>query len=117
MRRRANYPSMIIRDRLCCPAWHHLPWEVPDVISILGYLIVCGAGIVMFFDPREKKKHKRVNMKKLMVVMHMSGAYAEQTFYKEKRKRAGKYARSLVRISRGQIATAMMRQKKACVRG
>ena len=24
-------------------------------------------------------------MKKLMVVMHMSGAYAEQTFYKEKK--------------------------------
>ena len=25
-------------------------------------------------------------MKKLMVVMHMSGAYAEQTFYKEKKR-------------------------------
>ena len=51
-------------------------------------------------------------MKKLMVVMHMPSRH-----FIKKRKRAGKYARSLVRISRGQIATAMMRQKKACVRG
>ena len=30
--------------------------EVPDVISILGYLIICGAGIAMFLIRRKKEK-------------------------------------------------------------
>ena len=30
--------------------------EVPDVISILGYLIICGAGIVMFLIRRKKER-------------------------------------------------------------
>ena len=29
--------------------------EVPDIISILGYLIICGAGIVMFLIGKRKK--------------------------------------------------------------
>lgn len=30
--------------------------EVPDIISILGYLIICGAGIAMFLIRRKKEK-------------------------------------------------------------
>ena len=30
--------------------------EVPDVINILGYLIICGAGIAMFLIRRKKEK-------------------------------------------------------------
>ena len=32
--------------------------EVPDVISILGYLIICGAGIAMFLIRRKKEKEQ-----------------------------------------------------------
>lgn len=30
--------------------------EVPDIISVLGYLIICGAGIVMFLIRRKKER-------------------------------------------------------------
>ena len=30
--------------------------EVPDIISILGYFIICGAGIAMFLIRRKKEK-------------------------------------------------------------
>lgn len=33
--------------------------EVPDVISILGYLIICGAGIAMFLIRRKKEKDQK----------------------------------------------------------
>ena len=29
--------------------------EVPDLISILGYVIICGAGIAMFLIRRQRK--------------------------------------------------------------
>lgn len=56
MRRRANYPSMIIRrsSLLPCLASSSLG-KCPDVISILGYLIICGAGIVMFLIRKKKE--------------------------------------------------------------
>lgn len=34
--------------------------EVPDVISILGYLIICGAGIAMFLIRRKKENEREV---------------------------------------------------------
>ena len=30
--------------------------EVPDIISVLGYLIICGAGIAMFLIRRKKER-------------------------------------------------------------
>ena len=34
--------------------------EVPDIISILGYLIICGAGIAMFLIRRKKENEREV---------------------------------------------------------
>lgn len=34
--------------------------EVPDVISILGYFIICGAGVAMFLIRKRKEEHESV---------------------------------------------------------
>ena len=55
-------------------------------------------------------------MKKLMVVMHMSGAYAEQTFYKEK-KEGWQICQITCQDIEGTNCYCDDAAKKACVRG
>ena len=54
MRRRANYDyTQIIFAALLGMIFLG---EVPDIISIFGYFIICGAGIAMFLIRRKKEK-------------------------------------------------------------
>lgn len=61
--------------------------EMPDVISVIGYVVICGAGVVMFLIRRRQDAMEAAARQPVaesgdeIYMMHMSGAYLPQNFF------------------------------------